>query len=841
MQIINNTNGLFENIYFKDTTIDQSIKNHKELLEIIIPQCSKLLVASPFLMDNFKYFFKDINIQNIDFELITTCRPQGNEQIVKPFQIKNFGEAIQEFTTRWPNIHLINSLHSKIYLFYKDNSIVLGIVTSANFTNNGLSKNHETGVVLSDNKILESLELDIKKNLNYVNLSESQIDDLCIVAETIKKDKPQKKQEDITIDLSKYFDKNDTKSIDSSLNNNKAFFDENQKFDFENFISEQILNNDKVESIDLSNQNLNTIPTNINKLTELKHINISNNNITVLPDELFSLNKLETLNFSNNNIKTIPDSIRDMARTNPKVFNKLVIYGNKDIKIHEKITWIKSFDTIIVDKSIINRTLMIFNHFKDTNVQIIDNHNNDLYEYLEYCNNKVLNDKTNILEYEYSKNIIKTCTMCYKELELDKFYNSEKHSGKNNYYPHCKDCNSKDNLDKEKQPDYIIRRMYNQKIMPRADKNNASIPYTKEEFVELLEEQPLFKELYEKYKKSEYITERKPSFYLIDKQTDFSLENIQICTSKEANEKYRQSLMNYGGKTTIQFSLAKEPINIFKSTQEASRQTGVADSGICDCANGKVQQAKGYKWEYLENINHNITLKKIDKIKKINQCYVDDEGFLFELVDNKDLENYLKIILYFKNYEDQEIKELIKDTLLSNTQGYLLEIFEKDYSEFVKMFISNYSKIEVEHFDYLYGFVNIRYDENENIPISKILKIIASNTMSEQLIEFLMEYKANQEILIAIIENDRKRKNNQYLVSLEVLRRILEYAISSNDISLAKKIISRKEITRELILDRTMSKFDNEVLKDILLNTNYLDSRVNRRINNKFGNAKNKK
>jgi hypothetical protein len=78
MQIINNTTGLFGNIYFKDTVIDKSIKNHKELLEIIIPQCTKLLIASPFLMDNYEHFFKNINIENIEFELITTCKPQGN-------------------------------------------------------------------------------------------------------------------------------------------------------------------------------------------------------------------------------------------------------------------------------------------------------------------------------------------------------------------------------------------------------------------------------------------------------------------------------------------------------------------------------------------------------------------------------------------------------------------------------------------------------------------------------------------------------------------------------------------------------------------------------------------
>lgn len=212
MQIINNTTGLFENICLDDNTIEKSIKNHEELLTVLIPQCDKVIIASPFLMNEFDKFFENINIQNIEFELITTCKAKGDEQIVKPFQMKNFGTVIKRLTQKWPEIHLINSLHSKIYLFYKSKKTILGIVTSANFTNNGLVKNHETGVILQDSNILQDLELDLKNNLEYISLAEFQIDKLCAIVDLMKKEKRYEKQEDININLLKNIEKNCTPS-----------------------------------------------------------------------------------------------------------------------------------------------------------------------------------------------------------------------------------------------------------------------------------------------------------------------------------------------------------------------------------------------------------------------------------------------------------------------------------------------------------------------------------------------------------------------------------------------------------------------------------------------------
>lgn len=43
-----------------------------------------------------------------------------------------------------------------------------------------------------------------------------------------------------------------------------------------------------------------------------------------------------------------------------------------------------------------------------------------------------------------------------------------------------------------------------------------------------------------------------------------------------------------------------EIVAIYKSANEASRQTGIKVSYIVNCANGKQKYAKGYRWQYVE-------------------------------------------------------------------------------------------------------------------------------------------------------------------------------------------------------------------------------------------------
>lgn len=60
--------------------------------------------------------------------------------------------------------------------------------------------------------------------------------------------------------------------------------------------------------LDLSGQNLITIPKDIAKLTILNDLNLSNNKLTKFPVELLEIKSLMGLNLSNNNISSIPSN-----------------------------------------------------------------------------------------------------------------------------------------------------------------------------------------------------------------------------------------------------------------------------------------------------------------------------------------------------------------------------------------------------------------------------------------------------------------------------------------------------------------------------------------------------
>ena len=51
----------------------------------------------------------------------------------------------------------------------------------------------------------------------------------------------------------------------------------------------------------------------------------------------------------------------------------------------------------------------------------------------------------------------------------------------------------------------------------------------------------------------------------------------------------------------------------FPSAHEASRQTGINQSHICDCCNGKRKSAGGYYWHYAENDSYNHYMSQNDR------------------------------------------------------------------------------------------------------------------------------------------------------------------------------------------------------------------------------------
>lgn len=64
-------------------------------------------------------------------------------------------------------VHVDNKLHGKIYIARKDGIPIRGIITSANFTDSGLNKNHEWGVLIEDQESLKKVIVEIYSVSSY--------------------------------------------------------------------------------------------------------------------------------------------------------------------------------------------------------------------------------------------------------------------------------------------------------------------------------------------------------------------------------------------------------------------------------------------------------------------------------------------------------------------------------------------------------------------------------------------------------------------------------------------------------------------------------------------------
>ncbi|MFN8993210.1 MAG: phospholipase D-like domain-containing protein, partial [Pseudomonadota bacterium] len=135
--------------------VSNSINSHKNILNSLLKDCDgTLYIASPYLAEEMGGFLEEFDFSNVErVELITTFKPKNIEQLTKPIQIRDF---FNHFKSRYPKmqviVHVDNYLHGKLYILGKHNRKM--IVTSANFTKNGMVGNHEFGLLIEDDTII---------------------------------------------------------------------------------------------------------------------------------------------------------------------------------------------------------------------------------------------------------------------------------------------------------------------------------------------------------------------------------------------------------------------------------------------------------------------------------------------------------------------------------------------------------------------------------------------------------------------------------------------------------------------------------------------------------------
>ncbi|MDA3924007.1 MAG: NgoFVII family restriction endonuclease [Kiritimatiellae bacterium] len=181
-------------------------ENHKLLFSSLVNSSTKIMIASPFLAQEFNILLNSLGCRKVkEIVLLTTLKENDIDQIYKMKSIialKNFAKEKKIKI----DIKINNRLHGKVYLFVKDKSPFRGIITSANMTENGFVKNFEWGVEIDDKSKLNEIERNVFLTSMNVTLSENAIDELIKAYHSYlskNKDKEKVKPEKIDLNLMK--------------------------------------------------------------------------------------------------------------------------------------------------------------------------------------------------------------------------------------------------------------------------------------------------------------------------------------------------------------------------------------------------------------------------------------------------------------------------------------------------------------------------------------------------------------------------------------------------------------------------------------------------------------
>lgn len=173
--------------------VSNSENNHlDELRTLFQSNANRLIIASPFLAKNITELLNEFTFANTEsIELITTFKPKDPEQLTKPVILRDFFDY---FIKKYPEIkvklHIDNQLHGKLYLRIDHSSRSL-ILSSANFTRNGLCNNHEWGLAVDDCNVIDEVINDLFESIEYHDVPYTQIKQACLQADFYIRDHPE--------------------------------------------------------------------------------------------------------------------------------------------------------------------------------------------------------------------------------------------------------------------------------------------------------------------------------------------------------------------------------------------------------------------------------------------------------------------------------------------------------------------------------------------------------------------------------------------------------------------------------------------------------------------------
>ncbi|WP_027629936.1 restriction endonuclease PLD domain-containing protein [Ruminiclostridium cellobioparum] len=169
--------------------IDNIKTDHNQSIQSMLITADKMILASPFLTEDFDEFVHDVAELGVkSISLLTTLRDNSPDLFKKANSLYSFCTSCVQNSINF-EIRVNNKLHGKIYIALKDRRPIKGIITSANFTDNGLKHSHEWGVEIDDTDLLQNLIIDLM-NVSSNPLTYKEIEGIIKAIDDYSKENP---------------------------------------------------------------------------------------------------------------------------------------------------------------------------------------------------------------------------------------------------------------------------------------------------------------------------------------------------------------------------------------------------------------------------------------------------------------------------------------------------------------------------------------------------------------------------------------------------------------------------------------------------------------------------
>ena len=180
-----------------------SSKTHKEVIKDFIKQSDEIFIASPFLSMNVNTFLDELGIKKLKrITLVTILKSNDEEQIFKMQSIIKILNYCKQNHLEF-KLFLNNRLHGKIYCFMKNHRFIASIISSANFTDNGMEKNLEWGIAITKQKDVCKLTDNVFFNPQNIYIKEDAFEEMIEKFEKFKSENAErlKKHTKFPLDL----------------------------------------------------------------------------------------------------------------------------------------------------------------------------------------------------------------------------------------------------------------------------------------------------------------------------------------------------------------------------------------------------------------------------------------------------------------------------------------------------------------------------------------------------------------------------------------------------------------------------------------------------------------